>query len=427
MKTKIIYVSSILLVIIYSSPMFAQSPFHINHSDNSSSINDYFIPHYEPTLNSEIIKIDSLISISVQGNRHKVLFQYNDNNKIKEWSVLGYSDFDPSWSIIDKHERHYDEQGNLITEFLLDWYLDEWDSTSRSDYSYEMGMLSQSVDKNYNNNSWENRTRYNYVYDQNHNLTTELVERWVDKKWQNRWLFTDYYSLKDKRDSSLFQTWVNGGWQNDRKTVYYYSENQIDLDSLVLKSWDGVSWINFLKREVVSDANHNQIEQLDKFWNNGVWLNDMRRFFSYTDANFLERANCEIWDNNRWINGNGDILISNPDGFRVGFITNNVIAYYSNIVSIDENIGISDYSLSQNYPNPFNPTTTISYSLNKASVINLELFDALGRKIKTLVNEYKSTGTYNYKLDMSDFPSGVYIYKLSNRETGISKKLVYLK
>ena len=56
------------------------------------------------------------------------------------------------------------------------------------------------------------------------------------------------------------------------------------------------------------------------------------------------------------MSGDGDIVFHNPDGFTVGFITNNVSAYYSNIVSVEENenIGISAYSLSQNYPNPFN-------------------------------------------------------------------------
>ena len=84
-----------------------------------------------------------------------------------------------------------------------------------------------------------------------------------------------------------------------------------------------------------------------------------------------------------------------------------------------ENPGIQpeQFSLHQNYPNPFNPETTIVYNLISAAKITIEVYDILGRKVRTLVNEAKETGAYtvswNGKNDLGrSVASGVYFYKL---------------
>ncbi|MCB9209485.1 MAG: T9SS type A sorting domain-containing protein [Ignavibacteriales bacterium] len=92
----------------------------------------------------------------------------------------------------------------------------------------------------------------------------------------------------------------------------------------------------------------------------------------------------------------------------------------------------TEISLRQNYPNPFNPTTTIKYSVpivethGNASV-QLTVYDVLGRKIKTLVNEVKSPGNYSVTFNASNFPSGVYYYQLQVGDLINTKKMVLLK
>jgi flagellar hook assembly protein FlgD len=73
--------------------------------------------------------------------------------------------------------------------------------------------------------------------------------------------------------------------------------------------------------------------------------------------------------------------------------------------------------LEQNYPNPFNPKTTIAFSLPTAGKITLEIFDVLGRKVRTLLQDYLPAGDYQAAWDgRNDFgqtlSSGVYIYQL---------------
>ena len=85
------------------------------------------------------------------------------------------------------------------------------------------------------------------------------------------------------------------------------------------------------------------------------------------------------------------------------------------------------FSLEQNYPNPFNPATKITYAVARESRVNLEVFDLLGRKIATLVNESRNPGTYSVEFDASKLVSGVYIYRLSTPELTISKKMLLVK
>ncbi|MCS6989705.1 MAG: T9SS type A sorting domain-containing protein [Chloroherpetonaceae bacterium] len=89
----------------------------------------------------------------------------------------------------------------------------------------------------------------------------------------------------------------------------------------------------------------------------------------------------------------------------------------------------TEFSLSQNYPNPFNPTTTIAYRLPVASDVTLELFDALGRKITTLLNARQDAGEHRYALDASrlNLSSGVYLYRLRAGRFVETKKMLLLK
>ena len=91
-------------------------------------------------------------------------------------------------------------------------------------------------------------------------------------------------------------------------------------------------------------------------------------------------------------------------------------------------IGIPNkYDISQNYPNPFNPATNIRYDLPKNGFVKLIVFDALGREIESLVNKNQSAGTYEITFVASQFPSGVYFYKLTTNEFSDTKKMVLLK
>ena len=85
------------------------------------------------------------------------------------------------------------------------------------------------------------------------------------------------------------------------------------------------------------------------------------------------------------------------------------------------------YSLHQNYPNPFNPTTTIQFSLEKAGKTVLEVYDILGRKVTTLVNQQMKAGAHIINWNARNYASGVYFYRLQSGDFARVKKMMLVK
>ncbi len=86
-----------------------------------------------------------------------------------------------------------------------------------------------------------------------------------------------------------------------------------------------------------------------------------------------------------------------------------------------------EYSLFQNYPNPFNPTTNIKFSLPVNGYTTLNIYDAGGRLMRTLVNSDLKPGTYEAGFDGSGYASGIYFYTLSSGEYTKTNKMILVK
>ncbi len=116
-----------------------------------------------------------------------------------------------------------------------------------------------------------------------------------------------------------------------------------------------------------------------------------------------------------------------------------ILAYFVN-TSEDEftftNDGVSStknsaksisFALQQNYPNPFNPSTKIKFSIPEQSQVKLEIFNVLGQRVKTLVNQELTKGVYEREFDGSRLSSGVYIYRIEAGKYTESRKMMLLK
>ncbi len=80
-----------------------------------------------------------------------------------------------------------------------------------------------------------------------------------------------------------------------------------------------------------------------------------------------------------------------------------------------------------NYPNPFTRTTTITFEVGVPSNVRLEVFDLLGRKVRTLLQGPVPAGTHTVTLDAAYLPAGLYIYRLSTGTTVVNRKMTILK
>lgn len=87
----------------------------------------------------------------------------------------------------------------------------------------------------------------------------------------------------------------------------------------------------------------------------------------------------------------------------------------------------TSFDLKQNYPNPFNPTTKIAFDLPQASNVELNVYDMLGRKVATVVNERMNAGQHNVSFDASRLASGMYIYRISAGSFTSTRKMMLIK
>jgi len=118
---------------------------------------------------------------------------------------------------------------------------------------------------------------------------------------------------------------------------------------------------------------------------------------------------------------------SNDIGIRVRSATSLVLD-----VDDDDNLKPLKFNLEQNHPNPFNSATTIIYSLETRSKVNIAIFNILGQKIRTLIDNTESAGYHSVNWDGRDYSgtpvaTGIYFYQISAGEYTQTRKMVMLK
>lgn len=148
------------------------------------------------------------------------------------------------------------------------------------------------------------------------------------------------------------------------------------------------------------------------------------------------------WEKIGFVNGNGNSNSKKEYSFEDKISTAGKYFYRLKQIDFDGNFKYSgvievnipapaDFTLNQNYPNPFNPATTISFNLPKQQYVTLEVFNILGQKIVTLLNEIRPAGTHTVNFDASSagggLNSGFYVYKLTTENFVQVKKMTLIK
>ena len=182
----------------------------------------------------------------------------------------------------------------------------------------------------------------------------------------------------------------------------------------------------------------------EQYWKGGVILYNSiidtftaKVFNKYTLVYVIDRKDSSLIIGSReyWTKEYGmiDGLYEQEEDILKGCVIDGILYGDTTVTGIEDIKGLPDkFVLYQNFPNPFNPTTSIKYFLSESGMVKLVIYNVLGQTVKTLVNKYQNSGSYSINANLSNYSSGVYIYRLDfagekGEQFSSVKKMILLK
>jgi len=265
-------------------------------------------------------------------------------------------------------------------------------------------------------NLWQYWT-YDYL-----NGQTTLIYGWTEKVISDTIISggQKYYTINSdqplskpvyrKQDLNKVYQWKNG----KDSLIYDFSKNRGDTIRIQPVG------VNDTLFQVIKDDGYSILFSTNrKYW---TYYTYFAKITYYEQKDFYDEI------------GIGYLIIEGgEEWFLRGAIINGIT--YGTITSVNDDKSEStptDFILFPNYPNPFNAGTTISFNINSTLTINLAIYDLLGRKINTLINQEISSGTHrlfwNGKNENGDeLSSGIYICRLQSSSYSFQRKMLMLK
>ncbi len=202
-----------------------------------------------------------------------------------------------------------------------------------------------------------------------------------------------------------------------------------------LARWDGTEW-HEIGSGVSSTGGYARVRAIQTYQDRII----VGGLFDLAESTPV--SNLAMWDGTGWDNlgGGTNAQVNTLDIFgnklmAGGWFTiaggkpSISIAEYDLTITSVNNPGItipSEFHVFQNYPNPFNPSTTIRFVLPLRSRVTLEIYNVLGQKVKTLLDDVRDSGAHSIVWN-ADTPSGIYFYRVTaTTESGHDEKYSYL-
>ena len=122
------------------------------------------------------------------------------------------------------------------------------------------------------------------------------------------------------------------------------------------------------------------------------------------------------------------VRLSDVGNAAVNDVSDNTFTIEDPVSADDLKSGIpEEYALYQNYPNPFNPSTKIEFAIPSQSQVTIDIFNQLGEQVVTILNSNLSAGYYKIEFNASNYPSGLYFYRILSDNFVETKKMVLMK
>lgn len=387
-------------------------------------------------------------------------YYYNENGSYTEVTIDWYPDGSEKYYQYGRSLYEYDDQNRLVVELDSMEY-----GVSRRHYTYnEEGNLITMI-HNESENNWSEEI--NYTYNEFNNVTFVRLEsvqpgtgrpygwskeyEYDDKQRILNYLYhrsaslvSDSYSIehaysyneKDQlilelgKRSSLFNS-ETSEWKNE----YHYVGDYLEEMATYSFGDDSTYFLTHIKTYLYNKK-WDIIKTLESEWGYEAYKKE-RFTYEYNFDGNLVRGISERWSDDDWIPWAARYIgFTDSRGEVYRFWCSNFEVYYSEVTKIESDLDLNyKFKLSQNFPNPFNPSTTIKYTIPqilntngiKESLVQLKIYDVLGKELTTLVNKQQNPGSYEVKFNSVNYSSGVYFYKLQVGSFVETKKMILMK
>jgi hypothetical protein len=371
------------------------------------------------------------------------------------WTTIYTTSSDTIW--ISRVDFIDENNGWLQLQNLNDGYV-----TRTSDGGKTWSPLSEMVDLNLHPPFWVKNAPHKmkflnketgFIFTANINRTTDGGITWHVIEFPG---YLTYYSILNDsiiyayaenqteneesyahllKSTDFGSAWDTIGGKTWAEPILFYNENEgyrampwlMYHTSNGGVTWDSISWFNQnMTNFYFGDShtgfmvsNYDTLYRTKDGWNSWNSIIKISRYFKL----FIEKDKIIYIQN---IDSERDImqLCYSPDTGTTWYCSYILPAVLDNSDNLTNN---PVFNLSQNYPNPFNGLTSIEYNIPRESNISITIYDALGRKIRTLINEVKSAGTYSQNFDAGELTSGIYYYRINAGEYTAVKKMILLK
>lgn len=383
-------------------------------------LNDLINDEYENISSRTAVDYDTKVvqawRDSAWVNKAKKVKTYDDNGYLSQKDSYKYRDGE--WSLKGMTVFENNENGDPATITNQAYRNDAWRNRYRINFSYnDGGLLMSKVEQKWRQDLWRNRKETALEYE-GELCVNRTISKWRDSTWVDRAVQELSYNDAGDRTEKVTYKWCDSTWTPRHRVIYSYNDNAALSEKLVYK-WTDSAWVDKARASVGYDDNQDPVQVLlEKKDSTDAWVNVSLRENTYSDNGLLTETVQSKWRDENWLPRRRCEYIYSTDR---GVLSAGAPAALPKKIA-----------LSQAYPNPFNPATTISYRLLEANHVRVDIYDMVGNKVCTLVNQRQDAGTrsilWNAANDRGQpVAAGVYLYTVQAGGDWISKKMVLLK
>jgi len=349
-------------------------------------------------------------------NKSKKVKTYDDNGYLSQKDRYKYRDGE--WSLKGMTIFENNENGDRATTTKQVYRNDEWLNRYKINFSYnDGGLLISKVEQKWSQDVWRNKKETALEYE-GELCVNKTISRWHDSTWVDRAIKELSYNDSGDRTEKVTYRWSDSTWIPRHRVIYSYNDNAALSEKLVYK-WTDSTWVDKARASIGYDDNQNRVQVLlEKKDSTDAWVNVSLREYMYYDNGLLTETVRSKWRDENWLP---------RKRYEYNYSTDRGVLSAGATITLPKKI-----ALSQAYPNPFNPATTISYSLPEANHVQIDIYDVIGNKVRTLVSQTQNAGTKSYQWNATNdlgqsVSAGMYIYTIQAGDFIQSKKMVLLK